>query len=53
VRVLPLLRRASWHRYALLVCFIGWTALVAIDGRRNLDLTKLHPLWDAVHFRPM
>ena len=48
---LPLLRCASWHRYVLVACFVGWASLVVVDGQRGLDLTQLHPLWDAVHFR--
>jgi hypothetical protein len=44
-------RNKNWHRWALVACFIGWAVLVANDGQRGLDLTQLHPLWDAVNFR--
>lgn len=50
---LLLLRRATWHRYVLVACFVGWATLVVVDGQRGLDLTQLHPLWDEVHFRRM
>lgn len=50
---LLLLRRATWHRYVLVACFVGWATLVVVDGQRGLDLTQLHPLWDEVHFRQM
>lgn len=48
---LLLLRHATWHRYVLVACFVGWATLVVVDGQRGLDLTQLHPLWDADHFR--
>lgn len=43
----------NWHRWALIACFAAWATLVVIDGQRGLDLSQLHPLWDAVHFHSL
>ena len=50
---LPLLGRKTFHRWVLVACFVGWATLVMVDGQRGLDLTQLHPLWDAAGFRPI
>lgn len=50
---LPVLKHAGWYRWVLVACFAGWALLVVFDTQRGLDLTKLHPLWDAVRFAPM
>lgn len=50
---LPLLGRKSCHRLVLVACFVLWATLVVIDGQRGLDLSQLHPLWDAVHFHSL
>jgi hypothetical protein len=52
-REAALLSHAGWYRWVLVACFAGWALLVVFDTQRGLDLTKLHPLWDAVRFAPM